>query len=265
MSHFTCTPDLIALVQRMADASGRVIRDAFRSPLAIEVKADVSPVTAADKGAEEALRCILADARPHDGIWGEEMGHADMDADFVWVIDPIDGTRSFATGKPIFATLIALMYQGEPVLGVIDQPILKERWIGGIGYPARMNDQICQTRPCGLLKEAVGNLMPHLPRDMTPEFLISSYLPLDAACRTTSTGGDAYGYAMLASGYCDFVVERDLKIHDFAALVPVVEAAGGKMMDWQGRPLDLFSSGDVVAVGDPTLADAILPFLNAAA
>lgn len=263
MSIFTCTPEIIALVNRMADASGAVVRKGFRSPFAVEAKDDASPVTAVDRGTEAALRQIIAAERPEDGIWGEEMGKERIDADYIWVLDPIDGTRSFTTGKPIFATLIALLHQGEPVLGVIDQPILGERWVGGIGYPTRLNGKPCQTRPCGDLSRAVANLMPHLPRDMSPETpeYMQTYLRLDQACRTTATGGDAYGYAMVASGFCDLVVERDLKLYDFAALVPVVEAAGGRMTDWQGRGLDLFSSGDVVAVGDGALLDQVLKCL----
>lgn len=242
--------DLVALAHRLADAAGAVIRGYFRQPVAIDAKSNLTPVTIADREAEDALRALLAVERPDDGILGEEGGTSGLDRDYVWVLDPVDGTKSFMTGRPIFGTLIGLLHKGRPVLGVIDQPILGERWIGGVGRPTLFNGTPVRTRACAALDEATLTTT-------TPDMFLNggeaALARLKAASRYTVYGSDCYGYAQLANGWLDVVLERDLAPWDWAALVPVVEGAGGRMTDWQGRDLVLGAVGEVVAAGDPAL------------
>lgn len=249
----------IALAHRLADAAGAAIRPYFRARFDIETKADASPVTQADRAAEAAIRAILEAERPADGIIGEEYGNAREGADRLWVLDPIDGTRSFIAGRPIFGTLIALIEGGAPVLGVIDQPIIGERWIGAAGRPTLLNGAPTRARACPALDRA--HLATTGPRLFT-EAEKAAFDRLSDAARDTLWGGDCYNYALLASGHLDLVVEGGLKLYDLAALVPVVEGAGGAMRDWAGRPLTRDSSGQVIATGDPRLLDAALEKLN---
>ncbi len=252
--------EFMALLQRLADAAGEVIRPYFRSNLAITAKPDATPVTLADEGAERAIRDLLAVARPDDGVWGEEFGKQNLDAEWVWVIDPIDGTKAFVAGKPIFATLIALLHEGRPVLGVIDQPVLRERWSGGVGLAASFNGLPARSSACRNLDKARFNTTS--PR-MFPGVMYAAYDRLATACRQITYGGDAYAYGLLASGHLDIVLEAQLKLHDFAALVPVITAAGGMVTDWQGRPLHAESAGDVLASANATLHAQALALLQA--
>jgi len=243
-----CPPDLIALAHRLADASGAVIRQYFRTPFTIIEKADQTPVTIADREAEQALRKLIAVTRPDDGIIGEEFGNEHADARHVWVLDPIDGTGSFATGKPVFGTLIALLEDGLPILGVIDQPITGERWVGARGHGTTLNNAPVRTRPCaGLATAWLESTSPALfnKQDGT------AFQRLANATLRTRWGTDCYAYAVLATGFVDLVAEVGLKLHDFAALIPVVEGAGGVVTDWAGKPLTRDSGSHVLAAGDP--------------
>lgn len=247
----------VLLANRLADASGAVIRRYFRSKYATETKNDKSPVTAADKEAEQAIRKILEKERPKDGIWGEEFGSADMNADFLWVIDPIDGTKSFATGRPIFGTLIALYRGDEPVMGVIDQPITRERWIGAKGAGTTLNGRLVKCRPCDELSAAhVATTGPDAFDDPKAWKKFES-IAQDSAFPLY--GGDCYSYGQVATGFLDAVVEERMKLHDFAALIPVVEGAGGKITDWKGEPLTRDKAASpVLAAGDVRLHDELL-------
>ena len=248
----------IALAERLADAAREAIRPYFRADHGIEHKTDSTPVTLADRAAEQAMRAILAEHRPQDGIVGEEFGIERGEASRCWVLDPIDGTRSFIAGRAIFGTLIALVENGAPVIGVIDQPIQGERWLGVRGRPTRFNDAACVTRPCNRLASAqLATTSPYLFSDGG----LAGFERLRGATRGLVLGGDCYAYATLALGQLDLVVEEGLKLHDFAALVPVVEGAGGLMRDWSGRPLGRDSEGRVIAAGDPALLDEALALL----
>jgi len=240
----------IALAARLADAAGDAIRPFFRKPFAMEAKADLSPVTEADRAAEAAMRAILKAERPGDGVIGEEYGREGEDAERVWVLDPIDGTRSFVAGRPIFGTLVALIERQKPVLGVISQPISGERWIGAAGQVSTLNGAPIRTRPCDGIGQA--HLATTGPGYFTPESW-TAFERVRIAARDTLWGGDCYNYGLLAAGHLDLVVEDGLKLYDFAALVPIVEGAGGVMRDWSGQPLDMHSDGRVIAAGDPRL------------
>lgn len=250
----------IALANALADAAGAAIRPHFRSALTIETKADESPVTIADRAGEQAMRALIAAEAPRDGIVGEEFGTSDGDTGRQWVLDPIDGTVSFMAGRPIFGTLIALLHDGWPVLGIIDQPVARERWVGVAGRPTLFNGSPARTRACAAIADAtLATTGPQYFSDHDGEH----FMALAARCahKRMVFGGDCYNYGLLAGGYVDLVVEAGLKLHDFAALVPVVEGAGGRMCDWSGDPLTADSDGHVIAAGDPARIDDVLEAL----
>lgn len=248
----------VAFAERLADAAGEAIRPYFRADFGLESKEDRSPVTLADRAAETAMRKIIEEVAPNDSIIGEEFGTKTGSSKRTWVLDPIDGTRSFIVGRPIFGTLIALLEDGWPVLGIIDQPIINERWVGVMGRQTLFNGQPAKTRVCRELKDAT--LATTSPALFTDDQL-HAFEHLDAAVLGVILGGDCYNYGAVASGWMDIVVEAGLKLHDFAALVPIVEGAGGRMCDWQGDPLHAGSDGEVVAAGDPARIDDILEAL----
>ncbi len=244
----------IDLAEALADAARAVIRGYFRRTIAVDDKSDLSPVTVADREAEAAMRALIERRFPAHGIIGEEHGSTRADAESVWVLDPIDGTKSFICGIPLFGTLIALTRRGRPVLGIIDQPILGERWLGAAGRPTTLNGAPARTRPCPALDRAT--LFSTAPELMFEGRDAAGFAALRRAVKLTRAGADCYAYAQLASGFIDLVVESQLKPYDYCALAPVIAGAGGVITDWQGRALDLASDGRVVAGGDPGLAAA---------
>ena len=258
----------IDLAHRLADAAGEAIRPYFRAEHGVELKADRSPVTLADRAAEAAMRKIIEAERSGDGILGEEYGEKRGISGRRWVLDPIDGTRSFTAGRAIFGTLIALVEDGWPVLGVIDQPVQRERWVGAAGQPTTFNGAPVTTRACAELEGAiVATTSPHLFDDGdVPHFLALVAAASGGFPRQGPVyGGDCYNYGLLASGFLDVVCESGLQFYDFAALVPVVEGAGGRMCDWNGDPLTADSAGHVLAIGDPARADDVLEALRSVA
>ena len=251
---------LIPFAERLADAAGAAIRPYFRAPFAVETKADLSPVTAADRASETAIRQLIEAHYPDHGIIGEEFGSVREEARYVWVLDPIDGTRAFIAGRPLFGTLIALLDTGVPVLGIIDQPIAGDRWVGATGRQTLFNGSPAATRQCSVLAGAyVGTTSPQAfePADF------ERFEQLRTGAREVLYGGDCHNYGLLASGWLDLVVESGLKLHDFAALVPVVEGAGGVMRDWSGLPLHSGSDGRVIAAGDAGLLAGVVAALSA--
>jgi histidinol phosphatase-like enzyme (inositol monophosphatase family) len=253
MTSDACPPDLIGFAERLADAAGAVVRRHFRNPaLTIEAKPDLSPVTDADRAVESVLREAVAAAYPDHGFVGEEFAPRAPEAEFVWVVDPIDGTKAFLAGKPTFGTLIALLNRGRPVLGVIDHPALGERWIGVSGQPTRHNDKPVLARRCEELEAAV--LYASTP-EMFSDAERARFENLRRRVRVNGWGSDCLAYGLIASGFVDLVAEANMGPHDFLALVPVVEGAGGRITDWEGRPLTLGlgARGRVLAAGDPAL------------
>ncbi len=256
----------LAAAEAAADVAGEVIRPWFRAALVASDKADASPVTIADRSAEQAMRGVLCERLPGHGILGEEFGLERPQAALRWVLDPLDGTRAFITGRPSFGVLVALLADGVPVLGLIDQPITGERWIGVAGTPTRFVSPLPgtpRTRACAALAEAELSCT-------SPEMLQGPAIPrwhaLRRAVRRASWGGDCYAYGLLALGQIDVIAECDMKPWDWAALVPVVEGAGGRITDWQGAPLRAEGDGSVLAVGDPALlAPAVQALASGAA
>ncbi|PIM98898.1 Inositol monophosphatase [Handroanthus impetiginosus] len=220
----------------LADAAGDVIRQYFRKSFDILDKEDLSPVTIADQAAEESMVKIIQENFPSHAIYGEENGWRCKEdfADFVWVLDPIDGTKSFITGKPLFGTLIALLHKGKPILGIIDQPVLRERWIGLSGRRTTLNGQEISTRSCSQLSKAyLYTTSPHL---FSGDAEVA-FTRVRNKVKMPLYGCDCYAYALLASGFVDLVIESGLKPYDFLSLIPVIEGAGGVITDWKGHEL----------------------------
>jgi len=252
---------LLVAAEAAADAAATIVRPFFRAGVAADRKADRSPVTIADRSAEQAMRAVLRARFPEHGVLGEEFGLDRPDAPLRWVLDPIDGTRAFISGRPIFGTLVALLDRHRPILGVIDQPMTRERWIGAQGRTTRFSGPLggrpgC--RVCPAIADAeLSCTSPDMMVGVWPR-----WNRLGAAVQRTSWGGDCYAYGLLALGHIDIVAERDMKIWDWAALVPVVEGAGGRITDWAGQPLRGDGDGSVLAVGDPALLPQAVALLN---
>ncbi len=249
--------EFLTLANGLADLSGEIARKYFRQPFEVISKTDESPVTVADRSIEEAIRAAIEKTRPEDGIYGEEFGTKESRNGLTWVIDPIDGTKSFVIGRPTFGTLIALCKNDVPVLGIIDQPISKERWTGADGKTT-LNGKQVKVRPCSNLKSACA-------ASTTPAMFIKTgpaYEKIEKETKMMAWGGDCYMYGLLASGHMDVCVEASLSPYDFCALVPVVENAGGIITDWAGKKLTVKSDGRVIACGDATIHKEILKILS---
>ncbi|MBP2301776.1 histidinol-phosphatase [Azospirillum picis] len=253
--HPTDTLALADFAEVLADEARPLSLRWFRTPVAIDIKSDDSPVTIADREVEAALRRHIAGQFPDHGILGEEHGRDRLDAEFVWVIDPIDGTRSFITGWPIYGTLLAVLHEGAPLVGVIDMPALGERWIGRAGLPTLFNGQPCRTRDCRRLADAV--VYTTSPDAFDAEGL-RIFDSVSRQARSRRFGGDCYIYGLVASGHVDLVIEAGLQPYDYLAMAPVIDGAGGVITDWQGRALTTGSDGRVVAAATADLhAEAI--------
>lgn len=251
---------LVATAEAAADAAGLVVRPHFRSGLVADLKGDQSPVTVADRAAETAMRAVLEARTPGFGVLGEEFGLVRGEARLRWVIDPIDGTRAFLTGRASFGILVALLDGDVPILGVIDQPVTGERWVGAGGrtrFRGSFGGRAGIRRCAGLSAAELSCTAPDIfaPGDR------AGFARLQAATARTSWGGDCYGYGLLALGQVDVIAEATLKVWDWAALVPVVEGAGGRVTGWDGERLRPDGDGRVLAVGDPALLAAAVATL----
>lgn len=240
-----------------ADAAGATVRGYHRASFEVDAKADDTLVTTADLATERAMRDVLLDATPSADIHGEEYPPTGESSDWRWVLDPIDGTIAFACGKPLFTTLIGLLHRGEAVLGVIDQPVTGDRWVGD-PWGTRLGSRDARVRgPVPLDRARVTSTAPDC---LTPGIVQA----LASGCGVVSWGGDAYNYGALASGSVDVVVERGLAPHDYAALVPVVEGAGGRITDWSGASLRRVDGPrDVLATTHADLHAAMLELIRA--
>ncbi len=248
--------EFITFANSMADVAGEIIKKYYRKNFEIEKKSDKSPVTIADKEIELTLREMIEKSRPDDGIYGEEYGQTPSKSGLTWVIDPIDGTKSFMIGRPTFGTLIALCEEDIPKLGIIDQAILKERWLGVENQPTIMNGEIVKTRACKSIDNAaIGATTPMMFNKLSD--FGRAYEIFEQGTSNMVWGGDCYMYGLIASGYMDVAFEENLSPYDFAALVPVIKGAGGHISDWRGNDLTLRSNGQVIAAGDPDLWEKI--------
>ena len=252
--------DYKAFAEHLADVARPIAKRYFRSDLKVIAKPDATPVTLADMEIETAIRAEISRAYPTHGVLGEEHEATNMNADFVWVIDPIDGTKAFTCGKPQFGTLVALTFKGEPVIGVIDQPIYHERWVGVKGAGAWFNGAPMRT------KARAKSLSDAIVLCTTPDMFAvtgsAEFARIKAACKGVYYGGDCYNYALLASGHVDLVIEHQLKVVDFAAVVNPIVEAGGVCCDWRGRALTINSDGAIIAAANQALADEALVLLS---
>lgn len=244
------TPEILLIAHSAADAAGDIIRSYFRKPVDVSFKSDDTPVTIADREAEEAMRAVITAAFPSHSILGEEGGNASgHSSKYTWVLDPIDGTKAFVAGRATFGTLIALAYEGVPALGMIDQCVTRERWVGTPGQTTLNGERVVVSTQSSLKDCVVHATTP----DMFQGLDALTFGRVKRAVKGVMYGSDCYAYALLASGCVEAVVEADLKVWDFAALVPVVTGAGGKMTNWYGRELSLESEGKVVAAATEKL------------
>jgi histidinol phosphatase-like enzyme (inositol monophosphatase family) len=257
-----CPEAFVDLALSLAERAREIVGRYFRGDFEVEQKPDLSPVTVADRETEAALRSMIAEAYPDHGILGEEYGAERADADHLWVLDPIDGTKRFTTGHAQFGTLIALLHRGRPILGVIDMPEMDERWLGAAGRPTTHQDRrgirASRTRACEDLGAAT--LYTTAPQ-MFEGADLEAFERLRVTVRTPLYGGECYSYGLLASGFNDLVVEADMDPYDYLSHVAVVTGAGGIITDWQGRPLGLGSDGRVLAAGNAALHRAALDLL----
>jgi myo-inositol-1(or 4)-monophosphatase len=255
--------DFSAFIDRLADASGETIMPFFRTSLGIENKndgRDLDPVTEADRAAEAVMRRLIKDAFPQHGIVGEEFGTENPDAPYVWVLDPIDGTKSFISGFPIWGTLIGLIHQGAPAFGMMHQPYLRERYVGSGGdayVTSPAGKRKLAVRPCAKLSDAtLFTTSPLLMQE--PDRALFQRVERDV--RLSRYGGDCYAYCMLAAGHVDLIIETELKPYDIAALVPIVTGAGGIITTWEGQPAH--HGGRIIAAGDRRTHEAAMALLN---
>lgn len=243
----------------VADAVGEVHRKYFRKPVSTEYKDDSSPVTQCDKESESVMRDLVMKHYPEHGILGEEFPPHQADAEFVWIIDPVDGTKYFMTGHPTFALLLGLAYQGEFILGVIEQAITRERWIGADGVGSFLNNKPIQTRKCSELNKAI---LARAGFEWHTEGRDHYIDKVWKASHWAQWGVAPYDYGLLAAGHIDVVITAGPLVHDFAALGPIIRNAGGLITDWYGNKLTITSPNHVVAVGNPALLSEIIQLLN---
>jgi len=243
--------DLKGFLDRLAAASGEVILPYFRTSLSVEDKSrggSFDPVTAADRAGEQAMRALIRATFPGHGITGEEFDAERPDAEYVWVLDPIDGTKSFISGMPAWGTLIALTHKGTPVLGMVHQPFIGERFSGdgaAAQYSGPAGERALMVRECARLADAVvyttsPRLMEAVDR--------ARFAKVEEAARLSRYGGDCYAYCMLAAGHIDLVIETGLKPHDVIPLIPIIAGAGGIMTTWEGGSAS--GGGRIIAAGD---------------
>mmetsp|Transcript_140070 Transcript_140070/g.254704 ORF Transcript_140070/g.254704 Transcript_140070/m.254704 type:complete len:646 (-) Transcript_140070:44-1981(-) len=263
--------EFAAFAEKLADIARKEILPFWRKPIAVESKIEKdrpvaeSPVTVADRNAEQAMRSLIEKTYPEHGIYGEEFGTVRPDAEFCWVLDPIDGTKAFITGKPTFGTLIGLCHKGCPVLGVIDQCVTKERWVGIVGQGTTLNGT--PVKATGVTKLSDAMLYATTPHMFGPGFESERFAAVRDSVKRPLYGADCYAYALVASGFgADLVVEADLGLYDYTALVPVLLGAGAVITDWNGHELTIqhheASRGRVVAAANASLHEAAVKLLS---
>ncbi len=259
--------DLTAFIEKLADVAGRTILPFFRTAIGAEDKSGggmFDPVTEADRAAEVAMRRLIRETFAHHGIIGEEFGNDREDAEYVWVLDPIDGTKSFISGIPTWGTLIGLLHNGRPIYGMMAQPFTRESFMGdgkvttwrGPGLDHAPTQRKLHARACASLSKAT--LMTTSPLLYSAQAL-AAFRRVEKAARLSRYGYDCYAFAMLAAGHVDCVIESALQPYDVAPLVPIIEGAGGIITNWRGQ--SAARGGNIIAAGDPRIHAAALALL----
>jgi myo-inositol-1(or 4)-monophosphatase len=254
--------DFTSFVDQLATASGETILPFFRTALAVENKkaGGFDPVTAADRAAENAMRALVRKHFPAHGILGEEYGSERADAEYVWVLDPIDGTKSFIAGMVAWGTLIGLMRLGEPVFGMMHQPFTRERFLGDGGaarYRGPAGNRDLRVRACESIDDALMFTTSPL---LMNEADRAAFRRVEDKVKLSRYGGDCYAYCMLAAGQIDLIIETELKPHDVVALIPIVAGAGGIITTWENGPAQ--AGGRIVVAGDKRVHAAALDMLR---
>ena len=250
--------DYLRAALQAAQAAAEISRNYYNGNFTVTTKDDLTPVTQADIECEEKIREIILQQFPEHGFFGEETGRTRDDADHLWLVDPIDGTKSFISGMTTFGTLIGLTHQSSAQVGVIDMPMLGECWIGIKGKETTLNGEKCQVSDIRSLDQAI---LYCTEPDMFEQRQLQDFERLSNAVQLRRFGGDCYSYGLLASGQIDLIVEGSLHYYDIMALIPVVEGAGGIITDWQGQPLEKDWDGLVVAAATKELHQAALNML----
>jgi inositol-phosphate phosphatase / L-galactose 1-phosphate phosphatase / histidinol-phosphatase len=258
-SSYATPIEFLRFAEDLTDASRSLIRSRFRNQGEVEMKPDDTPVTPTDLEVETLIRRMIAERYPHHGIIGEEHPTEGEAASHIWVIDPIDGTRSFIAGRPVFGTLIALTIDGVPVMGVVDIPIMGERWLGATGHKTTLNGADARTRLCPSLSDAI--LLATSPEYLDGDAAAPFQAVADSAKFTIYDAG-TQGYGLVASGHADIMIAARYGIVDYLAAVPVVEGAGGVMRDWNGEPLTIASGDRFVMLGNPARLSETLDLLS---
>ena len=256
--------EIINFANLLADTASKISKKYYRLANGEVAKEDDSPVTIADREIEQKIRELIFEKYPDHGIIGEEYGNHQEHRDYTWIIDPIDGTSSFIVGRPIFGNLIALTFKQTVILGIINQPINNERWLGIQGQGSWFNGQKISTRNCKKINDAVlSSSSPYFFKDQNK-------IIFDEICKHTKYqkiggvvyGGDCYAYGCLASGFVDFIIVPELKIYDFASHIPIIKNAGGVITDWSGNDLKLESNTKLIASSTPKLHDEVLKIIE---
>ncbi len=240
--------DFVAHANRFADISRAIIHKEIYQPREVTIKSNFSPVTPVDQKVERALRTAVETTFPEHGIVGEEYDSCNADSEYVWVLDPIDGTMAFIAGLPTFSTLIALTWRGSPILGIMDSPVTRERWVGVDGTGTTLNGETIQSRACNTLGVAFAHTSSPLYFETDSD--VAAYDRIRNAVQFLIFGGGCHAFGRVAHGYVDVCFETAHDIHDYLALVPIITNAGGVISDWQGRPLTLSSGTRFLACGD---------------
>lgn len=251
----------ISAAEQFADISRAIIREEIYQPRQVTVKSDDAPVTPIDQKVERALRVAIEKVFPDHGIFGEEYDAKNLDSDYIWVLDPIDGTMAFIAGLTNFGTLIALTWRGSPILGILDSPVTEERWIGVDGLGTTLNGVAISARQC----ESLGNAFAHTssPLYFEPDASdLAAYDRIKNEVQFLIYGGGCHAYGRVAHGYIDVAFETAHEIHDYLPLVPIISNAGGVITDWQGNPLTLSSGPRFLASGDRRAHEQALVILG---
>ena len=252
MEKTTQNQEFIDFIQELANASGEIIRRYFRSGIAVETKSDQTPVTIADRQAEETMRQLIQARYPGHGILGEEFAEVNPGAEYQWILDPIDGTKTFVSGTYLFGTLIALLCDGKPILGAINNPIVNQFLVGD-GSTTWLNGVPVKVRDCPSLEQAT--LLTTSPLNVARHRDGAAFDALARRVKLFRTWGDCHGYFLVATGYADIMVDAAMSVWDVAALIPVIEGAGGKITDYFGG--DPMSSMGAVATAGPLHAEVV--------
>jgi len=250
---------LIKLANKCADASGKIIKKYFRKKIKINLKKDNTPFTKADIEAEKIIRELILKQEPNCGFVGEETGTVNMNREYCWVVDPLDGTKSFITGKPTFGTLIGLLKNNKPVLGILNQPILNERWVGIAGVETKYNNKKVRVRKCKSIKGAkMYATSPMMFQGRNKKI----YKNVRAKIGECLFGADCYSHGLMSLGFVDVILEANLKPWDYIASASIISGAGGKITDWNDNDLNLQSDGRILATGDSNIHKQIIKIIQ---